>query len=79
MTDLPAYPYVADMPNVDPIPTAEAARLLDLDTSTVLRMAKSGAIPHAYKIPGRTGAYIFDRQQIERLAAKRATDRRAAS
>lgn len=65
------------MPNVDPIPTAEAARILDLDTSTVLKMTKAGAIPYTYKIPGRTGAYLFDRRVIERIAAKR--QRRAAS
>jgi hypothetical protein len=35
--------------------------MLNKDVSTVLRLAKSGKLPYAVKIPGKTGAYLFDR------------------
>ena len=42
--------------------------MLDVDARTVARRARSGAIP-ARKLPGRTGAYVFDRATIEQLLA----------
>jgi excisionase family DNA binding protein len=59
--------YVSAMPNVDLIPTVEAAEMLNKDVSTVLRLAKSGKLPYAVKIPGKTGAYLFSRKAIEKL------------
>ncbi len=41
--------------------------MLNKDVSTILRLAKSGKLPYAVKIPGKTGAYLFHRKDIERL------------
>ena len=56
------------MPNDDLIPTVEVAEIMNKDVSTVLRLAKSGKLPYAIKIPGKTGAYLFSRKAIEKLA-----------
>jgi excisionase family DNA binding protein len=52
----------------DLIPTKDAAAMLGLHVSTVVRRVQAGEIPYAVKIPGDTGAYLFDRKVIEKLA-----------
>jgi len=42
--------------------------MLGLHVSTVVRRVQAGEIPYAVKIPGDTGAYLFDRKVIEKLA-----------
>lgn len=59
------------MPNVDLIPTAEVAQILCVDTSWVLRLVSDDRLKPEMKLPGRTGAYLFDRAEVERLAAER--------
>jgi excisionase family DNA binding protein len=54
------------------IPTRQAAELLGVNVRTVHRMAEAGLLPPALKIPGQTGAWLFDRAAVERLAAERA-------
>lgn len=49
------------------IGTAEAARLRGVDIRTIQRWATSGVLEPAAKIPGRTGAYLFHRGDIEAL------------
>lgn len=51
------------------ISTAEAARILNVHVATLNRMAKAGEVPAAMKLPGKTGAYLFDRKVIEARAA----------
>ena len=46
----------------------EAAQLLDRDRSWVLELARRGVIP-AQKLPGRTGAYVFKRADVEQFRA----------
>lgn len=53
------------------IPTAQVAEILRVDVRTVHRMAEDGRLPIAVKVPGRTGALLFDRSMVERLAAVR--------
>ena len=48
----------------------EAAELMRESRRTVLRKAKDGTYP-AIKMPGQTGAYIFNRPELERIAAQR--------
>lgn len=58
------------MPKTDQrtlITTSEAAVLLGVDATTVQRRARRGILP-GHKMPGRTGAYVFDRATIEGLA-----------
>lgn len=51
--------------------TAEVAEILGCSVATVKRRALVGDIPYAQKLPGETGAYLFDRVTIERLVAER--------
>lgn len=56
--------------NDDLITAAEAAARLGVPKRTLLRWAKFGLVPAA-KLPGRTGAYLFDPATIEQLASRK--------
>jgi excisionase family DNA binding protein len=56
----------------DLIGSDEAARLLGVDRATVLRWREDDTITAAVKMPGPTGAYLFHRADVEKLAADRA-------
>lgn len=53
------------------VPTAEAAVIFGVSVKTVNRWASDGVLPCAVKLPGRTGAKLFRRTDVERLAIKR--------
>lgn len=67
------------MPKNPLIPTAEVAQILGVDVRTVHRMADDRRLTPSMKIPGRTGAYLFDRADVERLAADRRSDAETAA
>jgi excisionase family DNA binding protein len=46
----------------------QAAERLGVDLRTVHRMAGAGRLPPAGKLPGRTGAYLFDVAVIDDAA-----------
>lgn len=50
----------------------EVGALIGKSGRTVARMAKTGALPFAQKIPGPTGAYLFRREDIARLQGEHA-------
>lgn len=50
------------------IGTTEAAKLLRIDRSSLVRRVQSGAIQPFQKLPAATGAYLFDRARIEAIA-----------
>lgn len=52
--------------------TAEAARILRCSVPTVNRWAASGRLTPVVRAPGRRGARLFDRADVERLARERA-------
>jgi hypothetical protein len=54
------------------ITTAQAARMLGRSVATVNRMVALGQIQPAKKLPGKTGAYLFEAREIERLVSDRA-------
>ena len=56
----------------DLIPTTEVAELLDVSVATVNRWAAEGQLKPRHEMPGRTGARLFSRRDIERFLAKRA-------
>ena len=53
---------------MDLISTAEAARRLGITVSTLNRRAASGSIPVAVRVPGETGARLYDDAVIDQLA-----------
>jgi len=53
------------------VSTAEVAQLLGKSTATVKRMAQKGSLPPAMKLPGETGAYLFDRALVETYVKER--------
>jgi hypothetical protein len=60
-------------PPTDEVTTREALEILGLqEPSTVLRFVQAKKLTPSRKLPGRTGAYLFWRADIERLAAERA-------
>jgi excisionase family DNA binding protein len=46
---------------------AEAAELLGSTPSTVQRWAKNGRLTVHQKLPGKTGAYLLDRDEVESM------------
>lgn len=60
-----------DTPPTDPlelVTAAEAAATLKCTTRTITRYADAGTLPTARKLPGRTGARLFHRSDVDRLA-----------
>ena len=55
----------------DLIQTTEVASLLDVSVATVNRWAAEGQLKPRHELPGRTGARLFSRRDVERFAAKR--------
>jgi predicted site-specific integrase-resolvase len=56
------------------IGSAEVARLLKINQVTVARWVASGDLQPVHKLPGKNGAYLFKRADIEDLAAKRSEE-----
>jgi predicted site-specific integrase-resolvase len=55
-------PTVADL-----IPTSQVARIARVDVATVNRWARTGRLQVAVKVPGRTGANLYHRADVEAL------------
>lgn len=56
----------------DLIGTAEAAKILGVTPRQVLRI-----VEHCHKLPGKTGAALYDRATVEALADTRRKERAA--
>ncbi|MGH3501479.1 MAG: helix-turn-helix domain-containing protein [Nocardioidaceae bacterium] len=56
----------------------EAATILGVHRATVLRWAEAGQLPVVEKMPGDNGPYLFDRIDVERVAAEVGVERRPA-
>jgi hypothetical protein len=50
------------------ITATEVAKIIGRDLRTVQRQATAGTLPIVSKLPGATGAFLFDRDVIEALA-----------
>ena len=55
----------------DLIGTAEASRILNVNVSTITRWAADGVLPVIVKRPSKNGAMLFDRKDVNQLAAER--------
>lgn len=49
----------------DLLTSVEVAAIFRTDVRTVQRMAKTGRLPVAQKLPGATGPYLFSRDVVE--------------
>lgn len=53
--------------HTDLIGSAEVCRILDVHQSTIGRWVTSGRLRTAHKLPGRNGARLFERADVEAL------------
>lgn len=60
------------MHSTDLIGSAEACRTLGVNNSTLTRWVAAGEVKAAHKLPGKNGAYLFERAEIERVGSDRA-------
>lgn len=51
--------------------TLGVAQRLNVDRTTVIRLVNAGALVPVAKLPGRTGAYLFDADDVEAFAGAR--------
>jgi predicted site-specific integrase-resolvase len=58
--------------HTDLIGSSESCRILEIDKSTLSRWVADGVITPASKMPGRNGAYVFHRRDVEALRDERA-------
>lgn len=61
------------MPTGELIGTSEAARLCGVERSTFFRWVQLGKISPAQRMPGATGAMLFDRSDVEAFLQARAS------
>lgn len=54
-------------PDTALIGTTEAARVIDCDKTTLTRWLAAGRITAAHKLPGKNGALLFTRAEVERV------------
>lgn len=57
---------VCDMHN-EMLTSAEACDALAIDRSTLSRWVAAGRISYAFKMPGRTGGFLFAQSEVERV------------
>ena len=56
----------------DVVTSAEACEALHVDRSTLTRWVAAGKITPLTKLPGSTGAFLFDPSEVERIQTGRA-------
>lgn len=74
MPSVGGVPYVVLMPNDEHLTTAQVAEEFGVDVRTVHRWTADDADPRLdflLKTPGKRGAYIFTREEVERFANHR--------
>lgn len=56
--------------------TPQACSVLGIDRSTLTRWVRSGRIEPTGKLPGRTGAFLFTRAEVDRVKRELDAERR---
>lgn len=56
--------------SMTPMGSAEASERLGVSRDSLVRMIAAGTITKTTKMPGASGAWLFDRDEIEQLAAE---------
>lgn len=70
-------PVHVTRPPTDEIVTRQAMQILGIrQASTISRYVRDGKLTPSRRLPGTTGAFLFWRADVERLAAQR--DRQAS-
>lgn len=64
--------YVVLMQTLDALTTAQVAEVLHIDVRSVHRLVEREMLAPATKLPGRTGAFLFARADVEALVEERA-------
>lgn len=54
--------------------TAEAGEVLGRNSRAVQRLVQKGRLRHAQKLAGPNGAYLFEPEEVQRVAAELAAD-----
>jgi excisionase family DNA binding protein len=60
-------------PAPDLIASIDVARQLGINRSTLTRWIKDGTAVPSMRMPGRTGAYLFSRDELDRLLESRSS------
>lgn len=63
---------MANQPPEPFIGSAEVCRLLRINQATVGRWVEAQKLVPIHKLPGKNGAYLFSRADVDKLAAERA-------
>lgn len=58
------------MSSTDVMTSPQVAQFLKKGARTIQRMATDGTLPYSAKLPGKNGAFLFSRKQIEAWAAE---------
>ena len=61
----------------DLVPSADVCRAVGIHRSTLTRWVKAGKATPAVKFDGLTGAYLFARDEVDRLAGRAVTQDQA--
>lgn len=54
----------------DVVTTREAATLLHIDRSVLIKLVSDGRLTPVHRLPGKTGAYLFSLGDIEEMRVK---------
>lgn len=65
-------PYLGQVPQEPLLTVTEVAALLHRNVRTVRRWAAAGRLPVAQQLPGKTGALLFDPEDVKRVIVEAA-------
>lgn len=67
------------MPDTELLTTSQVAMKANVSVRTVVRWVESGQLPVAQRLPGKTGALLFDPSDVDRVLVPVSTLRPAPS
>lgn len=60
LTDLSICDTLSPMPEPTYLSAVQVAHLIKKSPGTVKRFTREGKLPHAFKMPGASGAYVYN-------------------
>ena len=70
-TSIMWHGHIMQEQTINPMGAGEASEKLGVSRDALIRMSATGVIKKAIKMPGQSGAWLFDRDEIEQLANQR--------